>query len=83
MVLGQAKGKAAVVVQFVDRTCYRCGQVWHIAKDCPLKQQNGIKQQGCTNTAGAAPNNLSTKVETMGKQLEVVINYLASSIPGI
>ena len=39
MVLGYAKGRATVVVQVVEcRTCYRCGQVGHITKDCPLKQ---------------------------------------------
>ena len=63
-------------------TCYRCKQVGHIAKDCPPKQQHGAKRQGCTNASRATTNDLSSKVDTMGKQLEVVINYLVSSIPG-
>ena len=47
-----------------------------------MKYQNGAKRQGRANAAKAAPNALSSKVDTMGKQLEVVVNYLASSIPG-
>ena len=63
-------------------TCYRCGQVGHITKDCSLKQQDGAKRQGRTNATKIAPNDLYSKVHMMGKYLGVVVNYLASSIPG-
>ena len=66
--LGWAKGKAAVAVQVAKRcTCYQCVQVGHIAKDCPLKQQNGEKCQRIMNATRATQYDLSTKVDTMGK----------------
>lgn len=56
MVLGQAKGQAQAK-QYDGRTCYKCGKVGHIAKDCRSRpaaagaksaqgQQNSTKGKG-------------------------------------